>query len=195
MAIVIEYQLTGIEVLTRIQVVNALKAALRSLGEYWHEAFAWKRFTPLGYSEYGFRPRTLKYDRAKQRHLGHTNPLLGSGKRKGVFIGHGRDELLSESTKTRIRVTRDSVTIPMPRKFNQYNPKGPNMSEEVRTVSTGELRQLEENLVLYIEEELDRAVPVHLRNRGEIGGRVESLELKTFRPFRTFSPAQRRAAA
>ena len=99
-----------------------------------------------------------------------------------VLTGEGRDEALSESTKSRIKVTRDSVTIPLPRKFNLYNPQGPNMSEEVRAVSRAELRILEENLVLLIDEELDRAVPAHLRNRGEIGGRVSSLRL---RPFHT----------
>lgn len=183
--IVLEYKLTGIELLQRMQVVNAMKRALRRMGEYWHEAYAWKRFTPLGFTEYGFRPRSIKYTKAKLKHWGHANPLVASGE--------GRDEALSESTKARIRVTRDSVTIPLPRKFNLYNPKGPNMADEVRAVSSAELRQLEENLVIYIEDELDKEVPAHLRNRGEIGGRVKSLELKRFRP--SGNPVTRRAAA
>jgi hypothetical protein len=66
--IVVEYKLTGIELLTRTQVNNAAKHALRRVGEYWHEAFAWKRFTPLGFTEYGFKRRTIKYMRRKARH-------------------------------------------------------------------------------------------------------------------------------
>jgi hypothetical protein len=152
MAIVLEYKLTGIELLTRMQVVNAMKAALRATGEYWHEAFAWKRFTPLGFTEYGFEPRSRKYNEAKLLHYGHTNPL--------VATGEGREEALSESTKSRIRVTRDSVTIPLPTKFNLYNPKGPNMADEVRAVSKQELSILEENLVINIERDAVRRLNV-----------------------------------
>jgi hypothetical protein len=187
MAFVIEYKLTGIELLTRSQVINATKRALRSLGEYWHEAFAWKRFTELGYSEYGFRRRSAKYDFYKQRHRGHTNPL--------VLRGETREETLSESTKARIHTTRDTVTIPLPTKVNRYNPKGPNLPEEIRSVSRSEIAVLEENLVLFIEDELDREVPAHLRNRGEIGGRVERLRIRGVRGGqRIVNPLTRRAA-
>lgn len=187
MAIRVEVKLTGIETLTRSDVINAMKRALRQLGEYWHDAFAWKRFTQLGYTEYRFRRRTTKYDKYKRRHLGHNNPLLVSGE--------GRDETLSESTKHRIRVTRDTVTIPLPTKFNRYNPAGPNMAEEIRAVSREEIGQLEQSLVAFIEGELDRAVPAYLRNRGEIGGRVQSLRLIGTRNQRIVEPIARQRAA
>jgi hypothetical protein len=187
MAIRVEVTLTGIEALTRSGVINAMKRALRSLGEYWHDAYAWKRFTPLGYSEYRFRQRSAQYNKAKLRFRGHTNPLL--------LTGEGRDETLSESTKRRIRVTRSAVTIPLPTKFNRYNPKGPNMAEEIRAVSRAEIPQLEENLVVYIDEELDRAVPAHLRNRGFIGGRVSRLKLIGTSRQRIVEPIARRKAA
>lgn len=186
MAIVLSYKLTGIEVLTRSQVKNAIKRALRFyVGEYWFEAFLWKRFTLIGYSEYGFKPRSPKYNRAKLKHRGHNNPL--------VLKGEGMEEAMSEQTRARIKVTETSVTVPLPRKYNRYNPKGPNMSEEVRAVSQAELRILEGNLVMGIEDELDAEVPPHLRNQGYIGGRVKSLKLRQFRP--SGNPVVRRAAA
>lgn len=182
MAVYIEYKLTGAEALTRMQVVNALKAALRRLGEYWFEAMLWKRFTPRGHTEYGFRVRTLKYSKAKLKYRGHNLPLVNSGQ--------GKREAMNESTRARIRVTRDKVTIPLPRKFNRSNPKGPRMSEEIRAVSRAELQLLEENLVWYIDEELDAAVPPHLRNRGYIGGRASGVRFR-----KSGNPATRRAAA
>lgn len=185
--IVVEYKLTGVEVLTRMQTVNAVKAALRRMGEYWHEAFAWKRFTPIAYAEYGFRRRSNRYEFKKRVKFGEALPL--------VYSGEAREELLSESTKSRIRVTRDTVRIPMPTKLNRYNPKGPVMPDEVRKVSRAELNLLQDNLVIDIEDELDKAVPVHLRNRGIVGGRVKRLRLTNFRPKPSADPVERRKAA
>lgn len=190
MAIVVEYKLTGIELLTRSQVINAVKEALRRTGEYWFDAFLWKRFTPLGFTEYGFRSRSRKYESYKFKHRPAAAgvPL--------VLTGEGRDQAQSESTRHRIRATRDKVTIPLPTKFNLYNPKGPRMVDEVRHVTAAELRQLEGVLVQAINDELDKQVPAHLRNRGEIGGRVESLRLSPLRGGRGGNPADiRRKAA
>lgn len=185
--IVVEYKLTGIEVLTRMQVINAVKRALHKLGEYWHDAFAWKRFTRQAYTEYGFRPRKLRYDRRKKSKFGEALPI--------VFSGEAREKLLSEGTKGRIRTTRDTVRIPMPTKLNRYNPKGPNLPDEVRRVSRAELNILQDNLVFWIEEELNREVPQHLRNQGYTGGQVRSLKLSGFRPQRSADPVQQRHAA
>jgi hypothetical protein len=90
-------------------------------------------------------------------------------------------------------VSRDTVRIPLPTKVNRYNPKGPNLPEEIRKVSRRELDVLEEVLVIEIEDALDREVPPHLRARGHIGGRVKSASLKTLR--RSANPVERRAAA
>ena len=110
-----------------------------------------------------------------------------------IVTGAAREETLSESTKGRIRVTRDKVRIGLPTKLNKYNPKGPNMAEEVRHVTRRELDTLQENLVIDIEDELDKEVPEQLRNRGEIGGRVKRLRLKQFR--QSANPVERRKAA
>lgn len=186
--IVVEYKLTGIELLTRMQVVNAVKRGLRRMGEYWHEAFAWKRFTVAGGNEYGFKPRRLSYHNKKVKWFGEALPL--------VFSGETREQLLGESTKARIKVTRDTVRIPMPTRINQFvSPYGVKPAEEIRRVSRAELNVLQDNLVLWIEDELSREVPVHLRNKGFTGGRVKSLGLKTFRGKRNANPVERRKAA
>lgn len=184
--IVVDYKLTGIELLTRSQVINAVKRALRSLGEYWHDAYAWKRFTPQGAVEYGFRPRSAKYNRRKLRKFGEALPL--------VFSGETRDELLSENTKARIRVTRDTVRIPMPTKLNRYNPAGPTLPEEVRRVSRAELNTLQAHLVTWIEDEINSEVPSHLRQRGFTGGQVVRAKLTNFRRP-SANPVERRKAA
>lgn len=185
MALVFEYRLTGVESLTRMQCINAVKRALRSMAEYWHEAFLWKRFTEIGYSEYNFRWRSAKYDKAKERRRGHTNPLVNTGA--------GRDEAMSLATLARIRVTRDKVTIPLPRKFNLSNPRGPKMSEEVRAVSRAEVRALEENLVWNIDHELAaEAEP----SEGTVGPRVGRLKISGLRGGqRIVNPVVRRTAA
>lgn len=185
--IVVDYKLTGTEVLSRMQVVNAAKRALQRLGEYWHDAYAWKRFTAAGAAEYGFRQRSAKYSRRKLRQFGEALPL--------VFSGEAREELLSERTKTSIRVTRDTVRIPMPTKLNRYNPAGPNLPEEVRKVSRAELNTLQENLVLWLENELNREVPSHLRARGFVGGQVVRAKLTNFRKRPSGNPVERRKAA
>lgn len=185
MALVFQYRLTGIESLTRMQCIDAVKRGLRQLGEYWCEAFLWKRFTPLAYTEYGFHRRSRKYDEAKKRFRGHTNPLVNSGE--------GRDEAMSPSTVARIRVTREKLTIPLPRKFNRSNPKGPKMSEEVRSVSRAEVKVLEENLVLYINDQLAR---VAQPTEGTVGPRVGRLKISGIRGGqRIVNPVVRRSAA
>lgn len=186
--IVVDYKLTGIELLTRMQVVNAVKRALRRMGEYWHEAFAWKRFTAEGGQEYGFKPRRYTYDNKKRKYFGEALPL--------VFRGDTRDELLSENTKARIRVTRDTVRIPMPTRINQFVSRyGIKPADEIKRVSRAELDVLQENLVVWIEGELNSEVPAHLRNQGFTGGSVKRLSIKTFRGKRNANPVERRKAA
>lgn len=184
MALVFDYRLTGIESLTRMQCVNAVKDALRRVGEYWCDAFLWKRFTEIGYTEYNFRWRSRKYDKAKERHRGHTNPLVNTGE--------GRDEALATAAQ-RVRVTRDKLTIPLPRKFNRNNPRGPKISEEVRAVSRAEVKVLEENLVFYINDELAQLAPP---TEGTVGPRVGRLKISGLRGGqRIVNPVVRRTAA
>lgn len=186
--IVVEYRLTGIEVLTRTQVINAVKRALVRIGEYWHEAFAWKRFTVAGAQEYGFKPRKLSYNRKKARKFGEALPLF--------FSGETSQLLLSDDTRRRITSTRDKVTIPMPTNINQYKPNsGISIVDEIRKISRAELNILQDNLVVLINEELDKEVPANLRNRGFSGGHVQSLKLTNFRAKPNANPVERRAAA
>jgi hypothetical protein len=178
-AIVLEYKLTGIEALTRTQVIDAMKKALVRAGEFWHTSFAAKRFSPLGYSEYGFKPRKSRYERAKLRFF------PGSAGIPLVLKGAWRDHVLSPSTVSRIRATRDTLRIPL----DAPHPTRPEQVDEVRSVTRDEIRQVKDAMVEFIEEELDAAVPPAERNRGVIGGRVKTLKLKNF------NPVVRRAAA
>lgn len=172
MAIVLSYKLTGIETLTRSQMINAVKRALMRLGEYWFDNFAARRFTEEAYSEYGFRHRSRKYEAAKAKHRPAAAGL------PLVLTGEGREQTLSEETRGKIEATRDKLTIRLPTKFNRYNPKGPNMAEEIRAVSPGELKELQDVLVAYIDEELDNEVAPGDRNRGYSGGHVKKLSLR-----------------
>ncbi|HMP05840.1 MAG TPA: hypothetical protein PJ982_05780 [Lacipirellulaceae bacterium] len=179
--IVVHVKLTGVETLTRSRVNAALKRAMRLLGEYWHDAMAWKRFTEIGYTEYQFRQRAAKYVKAKRAHRGHNLPL--------VLTGAGRDEALGDGTRRRIRATRDKVTIPMPRKFNRSNPAGPDMSREVRAVSRGEIPVLERVLVQAIDGELIK------ESGDQPPPRVARLRLGSFRTGQRIVNPVRRIAA
>jgi hypothetical protein len=179
MAVVLQYKLSGVEALTRTQVINAMKKALVRAGEFWHSSFAAKRFTPLGFTEYGFKRRVAKYERAKLRFF------PGSAGIPLVLRGLWRDRVLSPSTVSRIHSTRDTLRIPL----DAPHATRPEQVEEIRAITNDEVRQVKDALVGFIEEELDAQVPAAERNRGVIGGRVQSLKLKNF------NPVARRAAA
>lgn len=188
MAIVMDYVLTDTESLTRLQVINAMKRALVMSGQFWFDSYAHKRFTPDGAREYNFRRRSWKYSQLKQKHFGHQLPL--------VLTGEGRRLTLSDATRSKIKASRDKITIRLPQKFNLHNPKGPNMPKELRAVSNRELRAMEEFMVFAIEAQLDAAVPAMQRNRGYIGGRVGKLGLTPHRSgtLRMTTPVARRKA-
>lgn len=189
MAIVMSYELTDTEALTRSQVINALKRAFVMGGQFWFDSYAHKRFTESGAREYNFRRRSFRYSQLKKKHFGHELPL--------VLTGEGRALTLSDATRQKIKASRDKITIRLPQKFNLHNPKGPNMPKELRAVSRNELRAMEEFLVVAIESELDGAVPRGKRNRGYIGGRVGRINLAPHRPSsmpRSAAPAALRKA-
>lgn len=177
--VVLKYKLTGIEALTRTQVINAMKRALLRVGQFWHDSFAAKRFTKLGFTEYGFKPRSPRFERNKLKFW------PGSAGLPLVMKGEWRQSVLSPSTVARIRSTRDTLTIPL----NAPHATRPEQVEEIRTVTRNELNQMKEALVGFIQEELDAEVPAADRNKGVIGGRVKSLS------FKNFNPIVRRAAA
>jgi hypothetical protein len=172
LTVVLRYTLTGIEGLTRTQVINAVKRAFVRAGQFWHTSFAAKRFTPEAFSEYGFRPRWSKYEKRKARFY------PGSAGLPLVLHGDWRERVLGGSSYSRIRATRDTITIPL----DAPHATQPEQADEIRRVTTDELRQVKEAMVEYIGEELDAEVPAGERNRGFIGGRVKSLSLKNFNP-------------
>lgn len=66
---------------------NILKACWQHIGTYWHQHFRAKHFTRAGASEYGYAPRSYRYERYKRRKRGHTNPLEWSGVSKIRTMG------------------------------------------------------------------------------------------------------------
>jgi hypothetical protein len=177
--VVLKYKLSGTEALTRTQVINAMKRALVRVGHFWHTNFAAKRFTKLGFTEYGFKPRSPRFERNKLRFW------PGSAGLPLVMKGEWRDRVLGPTTVARIRATRDTLTIPL----NAPHATRPEQAEEIRTVTRNELSEMKEALVAYINEELDAEVPAADRNKGFTGGRVKTLQ------FKNFNPVVRRAAA
>jgi hypothetical protein len=177
--VVLKYKLTGTEALTRTQVINAMKRALVRVGHFWHEQFAEKRFTKLGFTEYGFKPRTPRFERNKLRFW------PGSAGLPLVMKGEWRERVLGASTVSRIRATRDTLTIPLA----APHATRPDQAAEIRTVTRSELGQMKEALVAFVNEELDAEVPAADRNKGILGGRVKTLS------FKNFNPVVRRAAA
>lgn len=178
----VRVELKGIETMTRMEVVNSIIRALAGLGEWWVNNLLPKRFDARQ-GEYGFRPRSRKYQSAKLRH-GRSPYAL-------VNTGAGRDEALDSLTLSKIRATRDKLIIPLPTKFNLHNPKGPRLPDEVRAVTHAELQQMQDLLVEGIDFELNQII-------GDSGeSRVDTVRLKSHNRPRSYAPAAivtRRAA-
>ena len=131
--------------------LNALKRrAWLPVGAYWHEHYVMKHFTHEGGREYRYAPRAgetgnerksfwRSYTGWKQKHLGHTNPLVLSGELRDMAKIY-RLEATATSTESKLR-----VILPMAQKANLRNPKSRfqiNMREELTTVSEQEAEVL-----------------------------------------------------
>jgi len=68
-----------------------IRESWEDVGDYWHENFLDKHFTPAGADEYGYAPRSgetgnphpkgfwASYSGRKQKYLHHKNPLVFAG--------------------------------------------------------------------------------------------------------------------
>lgn len=150
MAIVVDVKVTGYANLPKSRLNAALKAAMRTLGVYWQSNILPEKWQPHAQAKYHLAGRSRQYQRAKMKKYGHTRPL--------EFTGEGRRLALSPETRSRIRSTRDRVTIPLPSKFN-WRPRGGHikLGDELRRVTNEELRNMSELLVGQIELELELA--------------------------------------
>lgn len=109
---------------------NFLKPSFYEVGKFWHEYVLPKHFTEAGAREYGYKPRSAKYTKAKVTFLKHNKPLVWS------------EELLNSTKKANIYATfkRVRVTLPNARKANyRSSPNAPNMADELRRLSKNDI--------------------------------------------------------
>lgn len=153
----IEYDASEVTGLKKAQLNQAFTRAHYKLGQMWREILLPIRFTREGITRYGLLPRVGdtgsgrrfrgSYTAYKVKKHGHKDPLR--------FSSEGRDEAIRTE---RIKATRYGVTISLPRKFNRNNPKSKiNMTDEVRSVTQGELRRMSAWLVELVEAEIAAA--------------------------------------
>jgi len=160
MVLVVDIELTGIEGLRKAQVNRALKNANRKLGLRWRRFKLKGHFTETGERRYQFAPRSKRYQKFKIEHLKHHHDL--------VFSGDGKREALRSK---KVVPTKNSVKIPLPRKFNLRPKSGrTNLSKEIRAVTGTELTELTKFLTVQIDKELAREV-------GQGPSRVRSLSI------------------
>lgn len=95
----------------------------------WHTRFRPKHFTRQAFREYGYAPRSRRYEEAKFRHHKHRLPL--------VLTGKSRE--LSKSATIRASKNRASVAMPV-RVFNYSAGKRIDLVDEFRRTSAREIR-------------------------------------------------------
>ena len=148
MVLIVDVQLTGIEKLKKSKVNKALKNANKKLGLRWRRFKLPAHFTETGERRYQFAPRSKRYQKFKKEKLGHHHDL--------VFTGDGKREALRSK---KVKPARNSVTIPLPRKFNLRPRSGrTNLSKEIRAVTRSELNELTKFLTVQIDKELAHEV-------------------------------------
>ena len=106
---------------------NALsKDAWDGAGYHWGEEFREKHFTEAGAAEYGYRRRTAKYEKRKERLYGHRRPLVYTGEseqRSGAYT---------------VRTQRNGVTVSMSVPAINFSKRG----DELKAVSQPEARTI-----------------------------------------------------
>jgi len=106
-----------------------MKEAFGDAATMWHREMRPKHFTHAGAREYNYARRSERYTRRKLRTHGHTYPLVWTGATRNL---------------TRIcdvRTTSKGARVVM-RAPKLLRPGGPNMAEELRTVSAAENRRI-----------------------------------------------------
>lgn len=171
MPIVVEVKLRGVEKLSKSQINRAMKAANFATGVHFRRNFLPSRFTQQGGRRLKYTPRAgevriglvrqgvkQSYAARKQRHLGHSEPLVFSGEGKRLALSNNRN----------VRSTRDKIVIPLPRKFNFRNPNSKiRMSDEIRRVTPREAKKLSTFLAAQVDRELNKVAGVSRRSRVE----------------------------
>jgi hypothetical protein len=112
------------------------RLAWEAVGEYWHEHFRAKHFTREGAVEYGYTPRSKRYEGRKKNYLRHARPLVYTG--RSEERSHRRKyRIVSRGSRSELRIIIDAPQL------NMRNPRSQvDMRKEMTTVSPRELRVL-----------------------------------------------------
>jgi hypothetical protein len=115
-------------------------------GRYWHEHFREKHFTHRGATEYGYTKRDPEYERRKFHEHGHTYPL--------VLTGESKERTEREDVRATFRKVRVVLHAPT----LSFIPAGSEvkMSEEIRTISEREAKELTKVWDTRMERQLRR---------------------------------------
>ena len=104
-----------------------LKDVFVDMIKFWHTRILPKHFTIAGASEYGYEPRTKKYQIRKAKAHGHQNPLVYSGRSMREVLQAVRITSTSKGGKGGIEV---------PTYYWKSGMRGPNKVKELLTTSS-----------------------------------------------------------
>jgi hypothetical protein len=168
--ITVHINLSGVALLKKNDVKDAIRAAMQGMGVHWRRRFLPKHFTHAGAREYGYHPRAGEkgshrkyygsYTHQKLRKMNHTLPL--------VYSGEMRRQALFGLQKVRAIAHRDgefTVKMRMPNKANYKNSHS-------RIHPIQELRKVSGMEIVALERFLERQVETNLRLAGATKGQA-----------------------
>jgi len=136
---------------------KARKAGLKAAGELWIQKFLRRHFTREGASRYGYKPRVAP------RHGYSPRRARGGSRNRGGDprpLVHSGRLVSSVSRSAKVKVYGASARIEMEApeyiRFRGHRGTGPDMVEELTTVTGDEAEELAEAYAAAIEEELSR---------------------------------------
>lgn len=141
-AIDAKFKIIGFEAARSSDVKKWIKDGWFHMGEDWHKKFRRSHFSQRAYGKYNYTPRNRRYNRLKKRTLGHTLPLVKSGKSRQ----------LSEQKKVFATYKGSRVTMPV-RAFN-FKPKNSSidMRKEFTSRTPDEQKELDRRATWRLEE-------------------------------------------
>jgi hypothetical protein len=156
----------------RSRINDILRDEYAEMGTWWWRNYRPKHFTRAGAIEYGYTPRTARYETRKRRKFGHTNPLVWTGESKAA------------SQNARIQATAKNVKVvmQMPRLNWRSRPTAPDMARDMRTVSERE----KQVLVRRFGQGLARRIR---GIQGDLEVRISSMGANTLGIMRRFAAA------
>ena len=121
-----------------------LKTEWTETGEEWHKKFRRSHFAQTAYTKYGYTARSKRYQAFKQRHLGHTIPLVLSGTSRSL------------SEQKTVSATSKGVSVAMPVRVFNFKSKNSKVDKrkEFTTVIESEVTALESRYQAGLEKQI-----------------------------------------